>query len=404
MSTQSPSRPSGAPDGADGAEAEAAAELDLEGLVVRPQDRWFPFVAFVAVAGIVIAASVLAHSYLSPLHTGHRTAADGRGWVRSFAWWDGWWYTGIAERGYFAFSTSRQSPVAFFPAYPLLMRWAGSWTRQGPMVAGVGITAASGLASAVLFHRWCLRRLQAGVARTAVLVLLLSPFAFYLMGTIYADALFLCLALAAFVALESDRPWLAGVAAAVATATRPVGPALIVGLWAVAVERKRWDRRLLLAPLGLVAYCVYLAVRFGHPLAFIDVSGAPGWGQAPGPRTWLKVQWLTALVRAPWFDGHHGHLVANTLITVAAVALLPSVFRKLGWGYGVYASGIVVLAALSTKDFVGMGRYILAAFPCFAAAADGLARRPRVRWAALAASAALLLVLAQLHARGTIIS
>ena len=392
---QAPTRPSSAPD------AELSELLSRS----RPPDRWFPVVAFLAVAGAVVAASVLAHALLSPLHLGHRASANGQGWVRTFTWWDGWWYTGIARRGYFSFSLYRQSPVAFFPVYPMLMRAVGSWASVGPMVAGVGITLGAGLGSAALFHRWCLRRLSAPVARTAVLALLLSPFAFYLMGTVYADALFLMLALGAFVALEADRPWLAGIAAAVATATRPVGPALIIGLWAVAAERRRWDRRLLLAPLGLVAYCVYLAVKFGHPFAFVDVAGAPGWGQSPGPHTWLKVQWLTALVRAPWLDGRHGHLVGNALMTALAVAVLPAVFRKFGWGYGAYASAIVVVAALSTKDFVGMGRYVLAAFPCFAAAADGLARRrASMRWAFLAASALALLMLAQLHARGTIIS
>jgi hypothetical protein len=396
LSTQSPPRPSGAPE----------SDLELQEIVEqgRRPDRWYPVVAFGVVAGVVVAVSILAHSYLPAMHTGHRARILGEGWVRSFTWWDGWWYSGIARRGYWSFSTYRQSPVAFFPAYPLLMRGIGSWTGQGPMVAGVGITVASGLGSAVLFHRWCSSRLQAGVARVCVLVLLLSPFAFYLMGTVYADALFLFLALGAFVALESERPWLAALAAAVATATRPVGPALIVGLWAVAVQQRRWNPRLLLAPLGLVAYCVYLAARFGHPFAFVDVSGAGGWGQSPGPHTWLKLQWLTALARAPWFDGRHGHLVGNALITVAAVALLPAVLRLFGWGYGVFAGAIVVVAALSTKDFVGMGRYMLAAFPCFAAAGDGLARKPRLRWACLAASAVVLLTLAQLHARGTIIS
>jgi hypothetical protein len=59
---------------------------------------------------------------------------------------------------------------------------------------------------------------------------------------------------------------------------------------------------------------------------------------------------------------------------------------------------------VSTKDFVGMGRYSLAAFPCFAVAADILYRRPKAAWALLTVSGIALLVLAQLHARGTIIS
>src|SRR5262249_41966540 len=159
----------------------------------------------------------------------------------AFTWWDGWWYGGIARHGYLWFTPHRQSAAAFFPVYPLLMRWLGAWTGLGIYVAGFGVTVAGGLGSAVLFHRWCQRRLPASVARVAVVTRLVSPFAFYLMGTVYADALFLALALGAFCALESDRPWLAGVLAAVATATRPVGPALIIGLWAVAIQRKRWS-------------------------------------------------------------------------------------------------------------------------------------------------------------------
>jgi hypothetical protein len=51
-----------------------------------------------------------------------------------------------------------------------------------------------------------------------------------------------------------------------------------------------------------------------------------------------------------------------------------------------------------------MGRYTLAAFPCFAVAADILVRRPWLARIVLLVSAAGLVMLAQLHARGTILS
>jgi len=80
------------------------------------------------------------------------------------------------------------------------------------------------------------------------------------------------------------------------------------------------------------------------------------------------------------------------------------VFRRLGWGYGAYVVIAVLATAAATKDFVGMGRYSLAAFPCFAMAADVLFRRPRLAWAVLGVSGVALVVLSQLHARGTIVS
>jgi hypothetical protein len=139
-------------------------------------------------------------------------------------------------------------------------------------------------------------------------------------------------------------------------------------------------------------------------LAFFDVAGAPGWDQPPGFHTWFKVHWFKAMVHGPWTTGHFGHLMINAIATVITAALIPSVFRRLGRGYGIYVTIAVVATAISTKDFVGMGRYSLAAFPCFAVAADILYRRPLLARVVLAASGLSLLVLTELHARGTILS
>ena len=394
---------------------------------LRTEDKWFPFVVFAAVAGAVVGLSVLAHALLPLMHPYHRRLQGDR-WVDAFGWWDGWWYVGIARRGYQFFRPGRQSPVAFFPAYPLAMRYLASVTG-GLLTAGFTITLASGLGTAVLFHRWCVAKLGAAKARLAVLLLLLYPFAFYLMGAVYADALFIVAALAAFLALEHDRPVVAGLAGIVATASRPVGAALVLALWVLGLERKGvfaevsarggraakgWremaarfrlaDAGLLLAPLGLVAYCVFLWAKFGAPFAFFDVAGAPGWDQPPGWHTWLKIHWGKAIWNGPWTNGHFGHLVINAVATVLTAAFIPAVFRRLGWGYGVFVTIAVVATAVSTKDFVGMGRYSLAAFPCFAVAADVLSGRPKLAWGVLALSGVGLAVLTQLHARGTIVS
>lgn len=399
------------------------------------RDRWLPYVGFVVVAAVVMTISILAHAHLPLLHRRHRIL-QGLNWRSSFTWWDGWWYVGIARRGYRFFSMDRQSPVAFFPGYPLLLRYVGRVVGD-PVLAGIGLTVASGLGATVTFHRWCARKVGIRTAGPAVALLLLFPFAFYLMGPVYSDALFLFMAVGAFLALEADRPALAGVLAAVATATRPVGVAVILGLWILALERKgflrppgrnlgEWriregrislreriarseritwaDGGLLLAPIGLIGFCAFLWIKFGRPLAFLDTAGARGWDQPPGFHTWFKIHWVKAMWNGPWTSGHFGHLVINALAAVIVIALVPAVFRRLGPGYGVYVLVAVVLTAISTKDFVGMGRYSLAAFPCFAVAADLLLRRPALLRATLAISAVGLVMLAQLHARGSIIS
>jgi len=353
----------------------------------------------------------------------------GTSWLGAFTWWDGWWYTRIAEEGY-SYIPGRQSPVAFFPVYPMLMR-AGRLFGLHPALVGFGVTLASGATVSVLFLRWCRARLDARRATVALAALLLYPCSFYLAGTVYADALFVALVLGAFVLLEGGRPWAAGLAAAVATATRPLGVALVVGLWLRALEL-RHDRDLadpdsaaagastyrgqrggragprswgvLLAPLGLVAYCAYLWARFGDPLAFVAAEGAPGWGQAPGWATWLKVTWFDRMATRPYLNALHLHLVGSALVTLALLALVPSVFRHFGRAYGVFALTVVAGAALSTRDFTGMGRYVLAAFPCFAVAGDLLADRPVAARVVLATGGVLLGLFTALHARNMLIS
>ena len=62
-----------------------------------------------------------------------------------------------------------------------------------------------------------------------------------------------------------------------------------------------------------------------------------------------------------------------------AVLLLPRVQRLFGWGYLAYCVVVLAIPIIGTKDFMGTGRYVLAAFPVIAAAGDFLATR-RQRW------------------------
>ena len=63
------------------------------------------------------------------------------------------------------------------------------------------------------------------------------------------------------------------------------------------------------------------------------------------------------------------------------------VVRRLGWGYGAYTAVALLMPAVPSANFLGMGRYILAAFPCFAVVAaamggvltPGKLRRPKLR-------------------------
>jgi hypothetical protein len=152
------------------------------------------------------------------------------------------------------------------------------------------------------------------------------------------------------------------------------------------------DAAVLVSILGLVAFCVLLWVRFDEPLAFSKVGGAPGWGKAINTETFLKLH-LFRLLDAYGLDIVTFWLVVQGLYAVAALALVPAVVRRFGWGYGAYLLISVGIAFASTRDFIGMGRYVLAGFPAFAAAADlllgGAARARGLPGAVAAARRAL---------------
>jgi hypothetical protein len=271
------------------------------------------------------------------------------------------------------------------------------------------ITTVSGLALLVLFHRWCQRRMPTGAAWWSVVVLAVYPYAWFLYGAAYADALFLAMTLLAFLLLEDDHPVAAGFAGMVATAARPTGVVVVVGLIAVMLHRRgvlqrvggrvrRRDLGVGVAAIGIVGWCTWLALRFGHPFAFIETEGAKGWDRAPGLATWLKFGFFKHVTQdSPW---RVAAFVVQALLCLAFAVAVPLVWRRFGAGYGIYVAAAVLVPAVSTDDFMGTGRYMLAAFPVFALVGSWLSTAPKARWAYATISSAALVIGTSLFATG----
>jgi hypothetical protein len=392
--------------------------------------------AFVFVA--VLTSSLAWWAYQTADRYAGYSYLDGPEWLDAWFQGDSGWYQHIASAGY-SYTPGQQSPIAFFPVYPLLVRGLGGLLDGDYSTAAGLLTLVCAAGVVILFADWVRSRVAPRAAVVAVAILLLYPYSFFLYGSGYSDASYLLSALGAFALLERRHYVLAGLVGALATAGRPVGVAVAVGLVFRALELLAQDRAarreadvlvgvpagppaggsldadldrrpapvpfrelvqavplvrwrqaaLLLSGAGLVAWMVYLGVQFGDPVAFATVQGAPGWNQEGGPRTWFKVPFFGAIYYGIWDDVVL--VVPQALAALVAVLLVRTVWRRFGWGYAAYTFVSLAIPLIGTKDFMGTGRYVLAAYPVLAAAAVALTDERRPRWLAPVVLAVLFL-------------
>lgn len=320
----------------------------------------------------------------------------------TFAQWDAGWYLGIAEHGY----TSRQS-AAFFPLYPLVVRGVAELVRS-TAVAGVLVSLVSAGLAAVLVARLARPLLGERGARDSVLLLALYPVAF-VFTSIYPEALFLALSAGAFLAARQGRGWTAGVLAALAVATRPLGLALAAPLVLLLRPRGRSGRELarpaplLLLPVPLALFAWHLDRRLGDADVFLDAQSEFWQRRTPtlGPLggVWEAVesgyhgaaQLLLHLPRTgeaayDRFDQIAVWFVLHLVLLALAVWLTVVAWRRLGVPFGAYSAALLALALSSTSTWFplqSLPRYLLADFPLFLALASLLEGRPRARTAVL---------------------
>jgi hypothetical protein len=256
---------------------------------------------------------------------------------------------------------------------------------------------------------WCVseiarERLGDSGARDTVLVLALFPTAF-VFTAVYSDGLFLLLSAASFLSAQRGHAWRAGVAGALAVATRSMGlallPALVYLLWPRS-RRETWRLvPLLLLPAALGAYAMFLDRELGDAFAFTNAQ-ATGWERelgVLGPLTgaWMAFQAgghgaLEILRDLPRTGaesaGYSQELQVSTWNAVHLLLLAPLIWltvvawRRLGVALGLYAATtLVVILSVPSEGFplVSMPRFVLTDFPVLMALAAVVQDHPRLR-------------------------
>ncbi|MFI5478749.1 hypothetical protein ACIBAB_06450 [Streptomyces rubiginosohelvolus] len=314
--------------------------------------------------------------------------------------WDSVWYQRIAEHGYRYTVTlpdgSVHSDLAFFPLLPALERAVSAVTPLTLGGAGLLVAWTAGLLAAwgIFAVGSQLRGRRTGVVLAALWGV--YPTAF-VQSMAYTETLFTALAAWALYAVLKGRWIVAGALCVLAGLTRPSAAALIAALAITAaatlVREYRDERRVgpvlrrnarmiagvALAPLGWLAYVVFVAVREGSPVAYFDVQSQ--WGNnIDGGRA------LAAFIAGlPW---------PAALGLCAALGLLGwlvvlCVRQRQPLPVLVYAITIVVISLIGAGYFGSRPRLMMPAFPLLLPPAVALLRlRTTGRTAAVLAALA----------------
>ena len=350
-------------------------------LPVRPNRRWMlrPLVVYAASRALVFltVAIVTTFGHADP-GAGPWPALGGPriAFLRALGRWDSAWYLAIAHHGYRVETSppGGHASDAFFPLFPMLVRGLSTPLHVSPLIVGVVLTVLAGAGAAVAV--WLLARRLAGprVADRAVALFCFFPGAFVL-SMAYAEGL-LVLASAVCLLALLDRRWvLAGLSAAVATATRPNAAPIVLACLVAAIVATRRERDLrswlapLLAPLGGIAFFTFLWVRTGSFMGWFRSERTTWRDHLDVGITAVHRVFQTITGPAPSLSpgGLNIQMVALGAI-LAVVGIVLMVQWRPPWPVLVFGVTTILMACASVN--VGpRPRLLLAAFPVAIAAA-----------------------------------
>jgi hypothetical protein len=318
--------------------------------------------------------------------------------------WDAGWYMTIATDGYKyrPDQPDLQQNIVFFPAFPLLVRFAGRLFGSTPAAyvwGGVGVSFAAFLGALIYLYAFARDRLPDDEARFTLWLLAAYPFALFF-GALYTESLYLLGAVATFYHFTRREYWRAAAWGLVVGLTRPNGCFVSVALAVLAVspwlpravaggpadarDRGRPIRPMLFAAapgIGMLIYSAYIWRLTGNPLAW--AAGHVAWGRTYNGLSSLVTQryeWITNEGLSAYVSTlPHDFLNALGVIFVLAAAW--PVARRLGLAYAVFIL-INILPPLADGGLISAGRFSAVLFPAFVWAAAAIPARHRAGWIA----------------------
>jgi Gpi18-like mannosyltransferase len=356
----------------------------------------------------IIGISILGTTFLSPegLTRTPLCTATLQDCLSSWFRWDAMVYVEIARHGY----TIARNTV-FFPLWPLLMHsiaFVFGDSIDVYYIVGLVLANLFFYLALVVFYSLLSVDYDGTTARNALFYLAFSPYALFFFAG-YAEALFLLLSLIVFLCLQREKWWLAGIAGFCVTLTRSPGIVLIIPFIVIFLQRfwrshqamAGWREKIrallapdtlaqlllvLLIPLGIVVFMLYLGLQHYHPLAFSEQEAL----------YWKRP--LNFPLNGIIFTLYHIFIqpqlvplnVCNLLFTIIPLSILILGWKHLPLHYSLFALTMAILALsyspVSTGEPLSAApRYMQVIFPIIVICAQW-AKNPRFDRAFLALS------------------
>lgn len=378
-------------------------------------------------------------------------------WLYSWANFDGVHYLTIINEGYIGTGLIQ----AFFPVYPWLVRIMSAHMFS-PLIVGLAVNFIFFTFSLLLLNH-LLTLDEVKIKRsTLFLTILLFPTSFFF-GAFYTESLFFLLILASLLAARKRMWWLAGLLAAIASATRVIGivllPTLIVELLLQSMQTERLrqfkfkltialstflhfaqdDRRFLsfrlkqsvletsvialaetlhkiiktlldqkkqlffisLGMLGLVSYMLFLYREFDDPLYFFSVQHKFGAQRSTHLVFYIQVVWryVQILVTINPWSWLYYSIIQEFIFGVGGLIVILYSFFKTRASYATFSLFAFILPTL-TGTFSSMPRYALVSFSIFIVIAQLLDEKPKLKWIYYPFSLGLLILNTVLFIQG----
>lgn len=302
--------------------------------------------------------------------------------VWGFANFDGVHYLTIAQNGYMA-----QFTQAFFPLYPMLIRYSGYILQDHiNIISGLILSFVCFVAAFYYFRKLLSLDYKHSTVTWVLVFLLAFPTSFYF-AALYSESLFFLLTILLFWFARKHNWWLAGFFGFLAALTRVNGillfPILIVE-WLM-LEKKINSRSAFkkiitaspvsllgkpvfyLIPLGLAIYMVYLKYAFNDPLYFWHAQEVFGAERSVGIVLPPQVLWryVKILTTVEFFS--YPFLTAFwelCAFIIGFVGLIMGHQKHTRLSYLLFGWGVLLLPTF-TGTFSSLPRYILLIFPLF---------------------------------------